>query len=158
MYYALMYNNSLLQQCHIGDALCFVFSPDFHCCTHPKSGCNIFWHFSHICSSSNRVSSFFIWKEEKDAKKLCFSDSLKLVDTEMLLKTLKMTFSTSVWSAQHPIAGRNIQHVAYIEGNWLLSKTSLRSWKINWHGSNERKVRIKWKTIFVNLVQLPVIL
>ena len=118
----------------------------------------IFQTFVLLPTVFHLFSSLFIWKEEKDAKNLCFSDSLKLVDTKMLLKMLKMIISTSVWSAQHPIADRNIQHVAYIEGNWLLSKTSLRSWKINWHGSNEGKVRIKWKTIFVNLVQLPVIL
>ena len=41
------------------------------------------------------------------------------------LKTLKMTISTSIWSAQHPNAGRNIQQM--MTTKTILSWISLRS-------------------------------
>ena len=42
-------------------------------------------------------------------------------------KMLKMTISTSVWSAQHPKAGRNIQHLVL---HLLPSQTNVRDFML----------------------------
>ena len=58
-------------------------------------------------------------------------------------KTLKKTILTSVWSAQHPNAGRNIQHLCIKEtDNKLLFKSKSKYTLINLYSAIPRNVFI----------------
>ena len=78
--------------------------------THSQSVKSVFWGIKHSTSVwvLTQKTNFFAQFYSKFATFLCFFSFLAQ-------KTLKMTIYNSIWGAQHPNTGQNIQQILILE-------------------------------------------